>query len=102
MEHPGPICPTPRMTDVLESSTAQKSPAPTPTVREVEPLPTAPQVHTARRRGKTPSGWIMLSDRSSSPDIADRPHAKRQRRYHVITADSDDDSSAGIPVEHPE
>ncbi|KAK9000212.1 hypothetical protein V6N11_080715 [Hibiscus sabdariffa] len=41
----------------------------------------------------------MLSDRSSSPDIADQPPAKRQMRYHVITADSDDDSNASLQMQ---
>ncbi|KAK8573910.1 hypothetical protein V6N13_096841 [Hibiscus sabdariffa] len=102
MEHHGSTCPTPRMADVPGSSTAQKSPTHAPSVREVALLQTASQVHAAQRRGKTPAGRIMLSDRSSSPDIEDQPPAKRQRRYHVITADSDDDNNACIPVEHPE
>ncbi|KAK8690853.1 hypothetical protein V6N13_074379 [Hibiscus sabdariffa] len=76
IEHHGPTYPTPRMADVSRSSTTQKSPTPTPTVREVTPLLTSPPVHTARRRGKTPAGQIMLSDRSSNPDIADQPPAR--------------------------
>ncbi|KAK8675556.1 hypothetical protein V6N13_033622 [Hibiscus sabdariffa] len=43
----------------------------------------------------------MISDRSSSPEVAHHPPVKRQRRYHVITADSDDDSSAGLPAALP-
>ncbi|KAK9033257.1 hypothetical protein V6N11_018290 [Hibiscus sabdariffa] len=99
MEHHGPICPTPRMADVLESSTTQKSTEHGPAVREVAPLPTATHVNTTRRKGKTPAGRIMLSDHSSSPEVAEQPPAKRQMRYHVITADSDDDSvGASLPA----
>ncbi|KAK8574600.1 hypothetical protein V6N12_062290 [Hibiscus sabdariffa] len=64
-------------------------------------MTTATNTHTARCRGKTLAGRIMISDRSSSPEEVEQPPAKRQRRYHVITTDSDDDSSAGLPVANP-
>ncbi|KAK8662644.1 hypothetical protein V6N13_024535 [Hibiscus sabdariffa] len=63
--------------------------------------PTA-QEHTPRRRGKTPAKRIVLSDRSSSPEQPEQQPAKRQRRYHAITTDSDDESSAGLPAANPE
>ncbi|KAK8694589.1 hypothetical protein V6N13_072137 [Hibiscus sabdariffa] len=99
MEHHRQICPTPRAADILDSSTAEKFKEPAPA--EGEALPVA----TSRRSRKTRAGRIMLSDRSSSLDKEEqappRP-AKRQRRYHVITIDSDDDSSTELPVENPE
>ncbi|KAK8593423.1 hypothetical protein V6N12_045505 [Hibiscus sabdariffa] len=64
--------------------------------------PPAAQEHTPRRRGKTPTKRIVLSDRSSSPELPEQQPAKRQRRYHTITTDSDDESSAGLPAANPE
>ncbi|KAK8560008.1 hypothetical protein V6N12_012816 [Hibiscus sabdariffa] len=95
MEHHGSICPTPRMAYIPESSTAQKRKEPAHADGEVTPLPTATNIDTARRRAKTPAGRIMISDPSSSPEVAEQPPTNKQRRYHVMTADSDDDSSAG-------
>ncbi|KAK8636485.1 hypothetical protein V6N13_124231 [Hibiscus sabdariffa] len=68
MEHHGSICPTPRIADILESSTVQKRKEPAHADGEVAPLPTTTNIDTARRRGKTPAGRIMISDRSSSPE----------------------------------
>ncbi|KAK8576725.1 hypothetical protein V6N13_015158 [Hibiscus sabdariffa] len=102
MEHHGPTCPTPYMAEVPGSATIQKIPPSAPTAQEVAPQPTTSPVHTVQRRSKRPAGRVMFSDRSSSPDPTVQPPAKRQRRYHVITADSDDDSSACVPVDHPE
>ncbi|KAK9045495.1 hypothetical protein V6N11_051405 [Hibiscus sabdariffa] len=102
MEHHGQICATPRVADFPESSTTQKRKEHAPAKGEATPMTTATNTDTAKRRGKTPAGWIMLRDRLSSPEEAEQPPAKRQRRYHVITADSDDNSSAGLPVEHLE
>ncbi|KAK8694587.1 hypothetical protein V6N13_072135 [Hibiscus sabdariffa] len=102
MEHHGPIFPTPRRADIPESSIAQKRKELAHADGEVALLPTATNNDTARRRGKTPAGRIMINDHSSNPEVPEQPPAKRERRYHVITADSDDDSSAGLPVEHPE
>ncbi|KAK8676037.1 hypothetical protein V6N13_034091 [Hibiscus sabdariffa] len=94
----GLICPTPRRADISESSTTQKRRELAHADGEVAPLPTATNIDTARRKGNTLAGQIIISDRSSSPEVAEQPPAKRQRRYHVITADSDDDSSATLPA----
>ncbi|KAK8572800.1 hypothetical protein V6N13_048368 [Hibiscus sabdariffa] len=36
------------------------------------------------------------------PEQPEQQPAKRQRRYHAITTDSDDESSAGLPAANPE
>ncbi|KAK8657031.1 hypothetical protein V6N13_098965 [Hibiscus sabdariffa] len=77
--------------DILGSSKANED-APAPAAKE----------NTPRRRGKTPAKRIVLSDRSSSPEQPEQQPAKRQRRYHAITTDSDDESSAGLPAANPE
>ncbi|KAK9043218.1 hypothetical protein V6N11_071565 [Hibiscus sabdariffa] len=97
-----PICPTARRADIPESFTTQKRKEPAHADGEVAPLPTATNIDTTRRKGKTLASWILISDRSSSPKVAEQPPAKRQRKYHVISTDSDDDSSAGLQVERPE
>ncbi|KAK8672301.1 hypothetical protein V6N13_110674 [Hibiscus sabdariffa] len=70
------------------------STAPTPTTATVaeRPTPESP----ARKRGKATAGRTISRDHPSSPDEedADQRPAKRRRRYHVITADSDDDGSS--------
>ncbi|KAK8533929.1 hypothetical protein V6N12_047331 [Hibiscus sabdariffa] len=63
--------------------------------------PTATE-DTLRRRGKAPAKWIIQSDCSSSPDQPEQQPAKRQRRYHVVTTDSDDEGSAGLSAANPE
>ncbi|KAK8981918.1 hypothetical protein V6N11_072907 [Hibiscus sabdariffa] len=63
-----------KQADIPGSSKAEDATAP------VEPP--AAQENTPRCRGKTP--------------------AKRQRRYHAITTDNDDESSAGLPAANPE
>ncbi|KAK8656943.1 hypothetical protein V6N13_098877 [Hibiscus sabdariffa] len=74
--------------DVPGSSKANDdTPAPT------EP-PTAAE-DTLRRRRKAPAKRIIQSDRSSRPNQPEHQPAKRQRRYHVVTTDSDDEGSAG-------
>ncbi|KAK8504433.1 hypothetical protein V6N12_030530 [Hibiscus sabdariffa] len=78
------------------------SPAPTPANSAIadRPTPDSP----ARRKGKAPTGRTIARHAPSSPDEEEqmqRP-AKRQRRYHIITADSDDDSGDTIPVAQPE
>ncbi|KAL4347948.1 hypothetical protein GQ457_17G008270 [Hibiscus cannabinus] len=75
--------------------------APTPTTFAVaeRPTPDSP----ARRKGKATAGRTLGREIHSSPeDEADQRPAKRRRKYHVITADSDEeDSSAEIPVFKP-
>ncbi|KAL4332494.1 hypothetical protein GQ457_07G007540 [Hibiscus cannabinus] len=63
------------------------------------PTPDSP----AKRKGKATSGRTFGRDIPSSPeDEADQRPAKRRRRYHVITADSDEeDNNAEIPVPKP-
>ncbi|KAK8508708.1 hypothetical protein V6N12_032703 [Hibiscus sabdariffa] len=78
------------------------SPAPTPANSAIadRPTPDSP----ARRKGKAPAGRSITRHAPSSSDEEEqmqRP-AKRPRRYHIITADSDDDSSDAIPVSQPE
>ncbi|KAK9044750.1 hypothetical protein V6N11_058642 [Hibiscus sabdariffa] len=68
MEHQSQL----KQADIPGSFKADDAPTPT------EP-PTA-QEHTPRRRGKTPTKWIVLSDRSSSPEQPEQQPAKRQRR----------------------
>ncbi|KAK9031872.1 hypothetical protein V6N11_056158 [Hibiscus sabdariffa] len=102
MEHQRPTCPTPYMVEVPGSSTIQKSLPSAPVAQEVAPQPTTSPVPTTQRRSKRPAIRVMFSDCSSSPYPTVQPPAKRQRRYHVITVDSDDDSSAGVTVHHPE
>ncbi|KAL4324518.1 hypothetical protein GQ457_11G021850 [Hibiscus cannabinus] len=79
MEHHGQICPTPRVADFPESSTAQKRKEPASAEGEVAPMTTATNTDTVRRRGKTPAGRIMLRDHSSNPVEVEQPPAKRQR-----------------------
>ncbi|KAK8701681.1 hypothetical protein V6N13_020062 [Hibiscus sabdariffa] len=86
MEHQSQL----KQADIPGSFKADDAPAP------------AAQEHTPRRRGKTPAKRIVLSDRSSSPEQPEQQPAKRQRRYHTITTDSDDESSAGLPAANPE
>ncbi|KAL4363244.1 hypothetical protein GQ457_04G018630 [Hibiscus cannabinus] len=58
------------------------------------PAPDSP----AKRKGKATAGRSFGRDIPSSPEEeAEQRPAKRERRYHVITADSDDDSSAELP-----
>ncbi|KAK9003044.1 hypothetical protein V6N11_060615 [Hibiscus sabdariffa] len=81
--------------DVPGSSKANDD-APAP----AEP-PTAVE-DTLRRRGKATAKRIIQSDRSSSPDQPEQQPAKRQRRYHIVTTDSDDEGSAGLSAADPE
>ncbi|KAL4324602.1 hypothetical protein GQ457_11G025420 [Hibiscus cannabinus] len=75
--------------------------APTPTTFAIaeRPTPDSP----AKRKGKATAGRTFDRDIPSSPeDEADQRPAKRRRRYHIITADGDEeDSSAEIPVSKP-
>ncbi|KAK9004336.1 hypothetical protein V6N11_002138 [Hibiscus sabdariffa] len=98
-DHLQPIGPTPSKPAV---AVPILSPAPTPANSAIadRPTPDSP----ARRKGKAPAGRTVSRHAPSSPDEDEqlqRP-AKRQRRYHIITADSDDDSSDAIPVSQPE
>ncbi|KAK8636267.1 hypothetical protein V6N13_004971 [Hibiscus sabdariffa] len=90
MEHQSQL----KQADIPGSSTADDAHAPAE--------PPAAQENTPRRRGKTPAKRIVCSDRSSSPEQPEQQPAKRQRRYHAITTDSDDESSAGLPAANPE
>ncbi|KAK9028188.1 hypothetical protein V6N11_067999 [Hibiscus sabdariffa] len=90
MEHQSQL----KQADIPSSFKAEDAPAPAE--------PPAVQEHTPRRRGKTSAKRIVLSDRSSNPEQPGQQPAKRQRRYHAITTDSDDESSAGLPTENPE
>ncbi|KAK8548131.1 hypothetical protein V6N12_061050 [Hibiscus sabdariffa] len=87
MEHQSQL----KEADILGSSKANKD-APAPAE------PPAAKENTPKRRGKMPAKRIVLSDRSSSPEQPEQQPAKRQRRYHAITTDSDDESSAGLPA----
>ncbi|KAK8513869.1 hypothetical protein V6N12_037237 [Hibiscus sabdariffa] len=90
-------------TQHLELRTSQKRKVLASAKREAlsieHPPPEIPatNIDPARRRGKALAGRIITRDRTSSLDDEEqsppRP-AKRQRRYHVITIDSDDDSTS--------
>ncbi|KAK8515202.1 hypothetical protein V6N12_019250 [Hibiscus sabdariffa] len=98
-DHLQPIDPTPSKPAV---AVPILSPAPTPANSAIADRPTLDS--PARRKGKAPAGRTISRHAPSSPDEDDqlqRP-AKRQRRYHIITADSDDDSSNAIPISQPE
>ncbi|KAL4351563.1 hypothetical protein GQ457_06G011860 [Hibiscus cannabinus] len=77
------------------------SAAPTPTTSAAaeHPTPDSP----AKRKGKATAGRTFGRDTSSNrEEEADQRPAKMRRRYHVITADSDeDDSRTEIPVPKP-
>ncbi|KAK8652309.1 hypothetical protein V6N13_061330 [Hibiscus sabdariffa] len=90
MEHQSQL----KQADIPGSFKADDAPAPAE--------PPAAQEHTPRRRGKMPAKRIVLCDRSSSPEQPEQQPAKRQRRYHAMTTDSDDESSAGLPAANPE
>ncbi|KAL4281313.1 hypothetical protein GQ457_03G014870 [Hibiscus cannabinus] len=98
-DHLQPIGPTPSK-PVAEVPIL--SPAPTPANFAIvdRPTPNSP----ARRKGKAPAGRTISRHAPSSPYEEEQLHrpAKRQRRYHVITADSDNDSNNAIPVSQPE
>ncbi|KAK8984868.1 hypothetical protein V6N11_064414 [Hibiscus sabdariffa] len=82
----GPSTPTPAPAAPILSA------APMPTTYAVaeRPTPDSP----IRKRGKPTAGRTVARDDPSSPEEeADQRPAKRRRRYHVITADSDDDGS---------
>ncbi|KAL4284549.1 hypothetical protein GQ457_16G016900 [Hibiscus cannabinus] len=76
--------------------------APTP-AKSVVANRTKPNSPT-RRKGKAPAGKTVSRHALSSPEEEEQLHqpAKRQRRYHIITADSDDDSNDAVPVAQPE
>ncbi|KAL4297275.1 hypothetical protein GQ457_12G014550 [Hibiscus cannabinus] len=96
-DHLQPIGPTPtRPTPAVPILSV----APTPATSAIAERPT-PDSH-AKRKGKATAGMSFGRDIPSSPEEeAEQRPAKRQRRYHVITADSDDDSSAELPVPQP-
>ncbi|KAK8649552.1 hypothetical protein V6N13_130279 [Hibiscus sabdariffa] len=91
----GPVTTTPAPAVPILSA------APTPTTSAVAERPT--QESPTIKRGKVTASRTLGSDNSSSPEEeADQCPAKRRRRYHVITADSDeDDNSAELPVPQP-
>ncbi|KAK8504956.1 hypothetical protein V6N12_058052 [Hibiscus sabdariffa] len=104
-EHRIPFDPTSQQAQAPESSTARlkKNLAPTD-VPTLHPAPTMPD-NSTQRKGKAPAGRIVSKTTPSSLDDEEQPAprpAKRQRRYHIITVDSDDDSSAAVPVDNPE
>ncbi|KAL4361480.1 hypothetical protein GQ457_04G022120 [Hibiscus cannabinus] len=78
------------------------SPAPTPAKSVVADRSTPDSL--ARRKGKAPAVRTISRHTPSSPEEEEHLHrpAKRQRRYHIITIDSDDDSRDAVPVAHPE
>ncbi|KAL4282731.1 hypothetical protein GQ457_16G018280 [Hibiscus cannabinus] len=87
----GPVTTTPAPAVPILSA----APTPTTSAAVERPTPDSP----AKRKGKATAGRTFGRDTSSSPEeeVGQRP-AKRRRRYHVITVDSDeDDSSAEIP-----
>ncbi|KAK8627986.1 hypothetical protein V6N13_063700 [Hibiscus sabdariffa] len=89
-----PISPTP--SKPTEAVPIFSAPTPATSAIVERPIPDSP----ARRRGKAPAGRSFGRNIPSSPaeeEPEQRP-AKRQRRYHIITADSDDDRSAEVPV----
>ncbi|KAK8615501.1 hypothetical protein V6N13_017086 [Hibiscus sabdariffa] len=88
----GPITTTPAPAVPILST----APTPTTSAAAERPTPDSP----AKRKGKATAGRTIDRDIPSSPEEeADQRPAKRRRRYHVITADSDeDDSSAELPV----
>ncbi|KAL4302573.1 hypothetical protein GQ457_10G009790 [Hibiscus cannabinus] len=88
----GPITTTPAPAVPILSATQP----PTTYVVAERPTPDSP----AKRKGKATAGRTFGRENPSSPeDKADQHPAKRRRRYHVITADSDEeDSSAEIPL----
>ncbi|KAK8628058.1 hypothetical protein V6N13_063770 [Hibiscus sabdariffa] len=97
-DHLQPLGPTTTLAPVVPIL----SPALTPTVSAVaeHPTPDSP----ARRKGKATAGRTIGRDIPSSPeDEAEQRPAKRRRKYHVITAESDeDDSTTEVPVARPE
>ncbi|KAL4386803.1 hypothetical protein GQ457_09G017410 [Hibiscus cannabinus] len=92
-DHLQPLGPTPAMAVSILSA------APIPTTSAIAECPTPDS--PARRKGKATAGRSFGRDIPSSPEDeeAEQRPAKRQRRYHVITADSDDDSSAELHKE---
>ncbi|KAK8627813.1 hypothetical protein V6N13_135413 [Hibiscus sabdariffa] len=91
----GPVTTTPAPIVLILSA----APTPTTSAAAERPTPDSP----AKKKGKATAGRTIGGDNPSSPeDKADQRPAKRRRRYHVITADSDeDDSSAELPVPKP-
>ncbi|KAL4295209.1 hypothetical protein GQ457_12G011970 [Hibiscus cannabinus] len=91
----GPVTTTPAPVVSILSA------APTPTTSAAAERPTLDS--PAKRKGKATAGRTFGRDTSSSPEEeADQRPAKRRRRYHVITADSDeDDSITEIPMPKP-
>ncbi|KAK9045847.1 hypothetical protein V6N11_051752 [Hibiscus sabdariffa] len=59
---------------------------------------------STQRKGKASADRSISRTAPSSLDDEEQPPrpAKRQRRYHIITADSHDDGSAAVPVDNPE
>ncbi|KAK8612061.1 hypothetical protein V6N13_132094 [Hibiscus sabdariffa] len=100
-DHLQPIGPTPSGA-VAPAEVPILSPAPTPAKSTIadRPTPDSP----ARRKGKAPAGRTDSKHAPSSPDEEEQLHrpAKRQRRYHIITVDSDDDISETVPVSQSE
>ncbi|KAK8614706.1 hypothetical protein V6N13_068501 [Hibiscus sabdariffa] len=97
-DHLQPLGPTMRPAPAVPILSA----APTPTTSSVAEHPTPDSL--AKRKGKATTGRTIGRDIPSSPEdeVEQRP-AKRRRKYHVITAESDeDDSMAEISVARPE
>ncbi|KAL4384226.1 hypothetical protein GQ457_15G017260 [Hibiscus cannabinus] len=113
-DHLHPINLTPWRAAAPDNSTAKQSrnkepaevpilsPAPTPAKSAVadHSTPDSP----ARRKGKAPTGRTVSRHAPSSPKEEEQTHrsAKKHRKYHIITADSDYDNSAAVPVAQPE
>ncbi|KAK8672256.1 hypothetical protein V6N13_110629 [Hibiscus sabdariffa] len=92
--------------DILETSNASKRKAEALAEAEAKPTkksppraPANPTDSSTRRKGKASIGRIITEERSTNPITGNseeqsppRP-AKRQRRYHIITTDRDEQSS---------
>ncbi|KAK9033358.1 hypothetical protein V6N11_018391 [Hibiscus sabdariffa] len=96
LQHFGPTPPKPAEAVPILSV----GPTPATSAIAERPTPDSP----ARRKGKATAGRSITRQVPSIPEEEEQEQrpAKRQRRYHVIIADSDHDSSAGIPVALPE
>ncbi|KAL4312323.1 hypothetical protein GQ457_01G026180 [Hibiscus cannabinus] len=71
------------------------SAAPTPTTATAKDRPTPDSL--TRKRGKSTAGRTIDQGSPSSPEeeAAEQRPAKRRHRYHIITAESDEDGSVG-------
>ncbi|KAK8617987.1 hypothetical protein V6N13_080887 [Hibiscus sabdariffa] len=95
LDHLQPLGPTTTPAPTVPILSA--APTPTASVITERPTPDSP----TRKKGKATAGRTIGRDIPSSPEAEQRP-AKR-RKYHVITAESDeDDSMTEVPIARPE